>query len=320
MKRSADLLDGYDAETIPLAPDPWPPTVATLVRHLAPPEEPVGAVLYLHGYNDYFFQAGYGPRFAALGLAFYALDLRRFGRSLRPGHVPSHTEDLAAYHEEIDAALRRIRGRDQHRRVLLFGHSTGGLIAALYASDRAAVGEVDALLLNSPFFAFHANRAQRALLEAVVPLAARLRPLAVLPHTPDPILAWSLHARYGRGGRWSYDESWKRPGDLPRRLGWLTAVSRAHRRVRAGLDLPLPILTLHSARTKTGEGWDASALETDVVLDVATMKRISGALGPQARTEAIDGALHDVFLSPLPAAERAWEAAGRWIRALRWGT
>ncbi len=320
MKRSLDVLDGYDAETITLAPDGWPPTVATLVRYRSPPAEPLGAVLYLHGHNDYFFQAEYGARFAAAGLAFYALDLRRCGRSLRPGQLQAYTDDLSSYREEIDAAIRRIRGRDGHRRLLLFGHSTGGLIATVYAADRAAVGEVDALLLDAPFFAFRASRRERLLLGALVPLAAHLRPTNILPRQVRPFFSWSLHRRYGRGGRWSYDEAWKRPGDLPHRLGWLAAVARAHERVEGGLDLPMPILTLHSARSGGGEDWNPTYLNSDVVLDVDTMARLGRELGPRAWSEAVEGALHDVFLSPEPAAERAWAIAMAWIDRLGWGT
>ncbi|MEK8226237.1 alpha/beta hydrolase [Oerskovia sp. M15] len=40
------------------------------------------AVLYVHGFVDYFFQAHLGDAFEEHGYAFYAIDLRGYGRSL----------------------------------------------------------------------------------------------------------------------------------------------------------------------------------------------------------------------------------------------
>ena len=51
-------------------------------------------MLYLHGWNDYFFQTHLADAFAALGFDFYALDLRRYGRSLRNGHLRGFITDL----------------------------------------------------------------------------------------------------------------------------------------------------------------------------------------------------------------------------------
>ena len=46
------------------------------------------AVLYLHGWNDYFFQTHLADYLSDIGYDFYALDLRRYGRSMRPGQLP----------------------------------------------------------------------------------------------------------------------------------------------------------------------------------------------------------------------------------------
>ena len=310
-----DPLDGYEREDLLLAPDAFPPTLATLVRWTAPPPDARCAVLYLHGYNDYFFQGNYGPRTAVGGRAFYALDLRRYGRSLRPFQPACFVEDLSTYYEEIDAAIRRIRGRDGHQRLVLHGHSTGGLIAALYAHDRAEVGEVDALLLNSPFFDFRGPRRTRWPLKTVVPLLARLAPLAVVSRPDDPLYAWSLNRRLGHGGRWTYDETWKRPGDLPYRAGFLAACRAGHRRVKGGLAIPCPTLTLHSARSGGGDEWNPSYRDSDAVLQVEKMAMYAARLGPRSTARAIDGALHDVFLSAEPVAEQAWQEAERWMDA-----
>ncbi|WP_217617359.1 alpha/beta hydrolase, partial [Cellulomonas sp. GbtcB1] len=68
------------------------------------------------------------------GYDLYARDLRDYGRSTRAGREPNDTRSLAVYAEEIDAEVRLVRER--HDQVVLLGHSTGGLIAALGAQHR----------------------------------------------------------------------------------------------------------------------------------------------------------------------------------------
>src|SRR5439155_25388592 len=123
------LLPG--CETLELAfPDDYDgPVVATLVR-LPTANAERGAVLYVHGFSDYFFQRHMAERFAAEGYAFYALDLRKYGRSLRPHQHPNFCKSLTEYYADLDAALELIGGP-----LLLAGHSMGGLVTALYAHE-----------------------------------------------------------------------------------------------------------------------------------------------------------------------------------------
>ena len=68
-------------------------------------------MLYLHGWNDYFFQTHLADYLTELGLDFYALDLRRYGRSLRRGQLRGFITDLDDYGERA----RRGGGPDRDR-------------------------------------------------------------------------------------------------------------------------------------------------------------------------------------------------------------
>ena len=109
-----DLLGpDFQQRTMPLADDEEGEVVATLVRHHPPEREglrPARAVLYVHGWSDYFFQTHLAEYWTALGAAFYALDLRKYGRSLRDHQSPGYVTDLATYDEDIEAALAVIAG------------------------------------------------------------------------------------------------------------------------------------------------------------------------------------------------------------------
>src|SRR5256885_11416266 len=140
------LLPGFEALELDFPADYDGQVVATLVR-LPTPHAERGAVLYVHGYSDYFFQRHMAERFAAEGYAFYALDLRKYGRSMRPHQHPNFCKSLSEYYPDIARAIDVIG-----EPVLVAGHSTGGLVCALYMHEGAGREAVRALWLNSPFF------------------------------------------------------------------------------------------------------------------------------------------------------------------------
>ena len=110
----------YRVETISLPPDSEGPVVATLVT--LEPASPNGrAVLHVHGFADYFFHTEYARWWADRGYTFYALDLRKYGRSLREHQTPNYVADLDEYYAEIDLAWWRITRRDGHREVIASG-------------------------------------------------------------------------------------------------------------------------------------------------------------------------------------------------------
>src|SRR5262245_49875278 len=123
------LLPGFEALELGFAADYDGEVCATLVRLPGGPARR-GAVLYVHGFVDYFFQRHMAERFALEGYDFYGLDLRKHGRSLRAHQHPNFCKDLAEYYDDITRAIDTIGAP-----LLLAGHSTGGLICALYAHE-----------------------------------------------------------------------------------------------------------------------------------------------------------------------------------------
>ena len=97
----------YQALTLPLADDREGPVVSTLVRRRG--DRPTtSAVLYLHGFSDYFHQKELADFHIARGDDFYAVDLRKNGRSLLPHQTPANMTDVSDYYPELDAALATI--------------------------------------------------------------------------------------------------------------------------------------------------------------------------------------------------------------------
>ena len=132
-KYQPDILgSGYEQLTLNFPNDYDGQVIATLVRKKAKTST-VKAVLYIHGFIDYFFQTEMAEQFNQHGYDFYALDLRKYGRSILPHQKPYYVLDLAEYNEEITSALNIIQD-EGHNSIVLSGHSTGGLITTLYAA------------------------------------------------------------------------------------------------------------------------------------------------------------------------------------------
>lgn len=302
-----DVLPGFQARTLRLGRDESGEVVATLVRLL--PASPTGrAVLYVHGFVDYFFQAHMARAFVDRGWAFYAIDLRDHGRSIRPGRVPNMCSDIREYFADLTAAIDLI-GAEQPGHLLLMAHSTGGLTSSLYLHDGDRRQRVAALLLNSPFFEFNVP----FVLERVLPVvaaAARVAPEMQTGALP-PFYGQSIHS--SQRGEWDYDLAWKPLAGFPPRLRWVRAVRRAQHELQAGLAIEVPVLVLRSARTAWGtRRWKDEFTSADIVLDVAHIARYSPGLGRDVRVVALDGALHDVVLSAQPVRAKALQLMIDW--------
>ena len=70
--------------------------------------------------------------FADRGYRVYGVDLHKCGRSWREGQTPHFTTDLSRYDRDLELALGIMRTENPGAQVLVYGHSTGGLVVALW--------------------------------------------------------------------------------------------------------------------------------------------------------------------------------------------
>lgn len=319
-------LDGYELLTLPLGPDPdgEDPISATLVRKpgILSASSP-GAVLYVHGYTDYFFQEELADFFHARGYPFYALDLRKCGRSYAAQQTPHYITDLAMYDEELDAALAVITGElaaaGAAERVLVAGHSTGGLITPLWldrmrTTDPARHATISGLLVNSPWLDLQGERILRtSATAAVLSTVGRVRGKALVPRGMSAAYGESLHV--DSHGEWSYDLDRKPLSGFPVTFGWMNAIRQGHLAVHRGIDAGVPVLSLRSDTTHFAGSYRAAVDTADCVLDVAQIAQWSPFLAHRVLSVAIPDARHDVFLSlPAPRAE-AYRTVDAWLRS-----
>jgi alpha-beta hydrolase superfamily lysophospholipase len=311
-----DVLPGFERLTLRLAPDDEGAVVATLVRR----ERDAAAadcgvdVLYVHGWIDYFFQTHLADFWERLGVRFHALDLRKYGRSLLPHQTAGFVASLDTYDEDLEAALDAMGhapGTAERRRLVLMGHSTGGLTLSLWAARHPE--RVDALVLNSPWLEFQTREVGRRVLEPGIRAQAAVAPRSRLVNVDLGFYTRSISARFD--GEWAYDAAWRPDLGWRATPAWLAAVFRGHEQVARGLDIGVPILVLLSARSALGMRWHPDMLTSDSVLDVVGVARRVPSLGSLVTLVRLDGALHDVTLSAAPVRDVVWRETERWFRA-----
>lgn len=297
------------ARTIPLPPDEEGDVVATLVSAADGPRHE-RAVLFVHGFVDYFFHAEHARHWMDHGYDFYALDLRKHGRSILPHQTPNFVRDIRVHGAEISAAVRQVR-RDHPGpgiRVVLLGASTGGLVTSLWV--HAHPGAVDALVLNSPWFDHRGPWFERVALtwaaEVLGTLTPRLRLAGIKPH-----YGRALHV--ASGGAWDYNLAWKPHEGFPARAAWGRSTRRGHRRLHAGLAIQEPVLVCASARNGPIDRPSPALADSDCVLDVRDMVKYAPRLGADVTVVRVEGGIHDLALSPPPARAEYERAVFDWL-------
>ena len=353
----------YESRTIPLMDDDAGPVVATLVRYrgrassaptsspaapaLSPapttsptdthsacseatPQAPRFVLLYIHGRNDYFFQRELAEDIAGCGGAFYALDLRRYGRSLRPGQRMGFVSNLSLYDEDIAEALDLIREDYPDLPLVLMGHSTGGLLATLWANRHP--GALDGLILNSAWLEMQTMASMRSAVAPILERIASRNPMWAVPGGDGP----DHYGRSLREGRnaldaplpdslaaypddpavkgWSYALEWKRPGSYPAYAAWLEAILDGHENVASSVHLDIPVLSMMSTTSYFGEEFTEAVFSSDVVLDREVILERSARLGPLVTVASFPGK-HDLLLSDPQVRAEVYETMNRWIGA-----
>ena len=163
-QKSVDPELGGPYQVYPIEVNPYDKVFhATLIeypygsspRAVSHEPKPRGIILYVHGYNDYFFQEELAEKSDSAGFAFFAIDLHYNGRSYSEGEPRSDMRSVKEYYAELDAAValsKKIaaKGSNVNLPFVILGHSQGGLITPNYLNERNSE-DFAALVLNSPF-------------------------------------------------------------------------------------------------------------------------------------------------------------------------
>ncbi len=312
-----ELGEPYKVYPIETSPDSSEVFYSTLIEYpfgSSPRAEPQntslrGIILYVHGYNDYYFQKELAEKADSAGYAFFAIDLHYCGRSYAAGDRRADMRSVKEFYSELDIAVelcKKIAVDDYEEAenfpFIILGHSQGGLIASLYVADRDE--RFAALVLNSPFLQLNSNWFERNIVASLLSEVALFMPDFSAETTGDPNYAYSLMK--SEKGEWEYNLKWKSVTRPTLHLGWLRAILRAQSRVHSRLNIKPPVLVMHSGCSAKSETWTDDYSRCDVVLDVDAIEEWAPYLGEDVTTKTIQGGLHDLLLSRKEVRDNAY--------------
>lgn len=306
-----DMLGkGFRQATI-VQPSDYEGSVTCTIIKKNTPEKSTKAVLYVHGFNDYFFQEEMAERYIREGFNFYAVDLRKCGRSWLSHQKFNDVRDLSEYYADIDTALAVIRSEGSEK-VLLSGHSLGGLVVSMYAGERTGKEQFDAILLNSPFFAMNIKSGLKKTALPLLIKRAEKHPEATIDSGLSPLYGESLHIT--AHGEWSYSLGFKPLIAPPVSLGWVRAVHNAQLKVSQGLQINKPVLVLHSAKSIDEKKWSDVFFTGDAVLNVDEIAKQAQNIVGQYSIQAVQGGMHDLILSKKPVRDEVYSTIFNWAK------
>ncbi len=306
-----DILEGYEARYVNQGETFDGPCRSTIIRRLCK-RPSKRAILYVHGFNDYFFQKEMGEIYNDSGFNFYAVDLRRYGRSRLPWQYPFNVRKHAEYFHDIDSALSQIR-RDGNTDITLCGHSTGGLTVSLLGAVKGKDCGVDRIATNSPFLEWNFSPFMRDVAVPVIAFFGQLDKNGTHRQAHCDGYAYSLLKQHH--GEWEYDTNWKMIYSPPVTFSWIKAINNAQSELmRKAKDITVPILVMHSSRKIDGCGWTPEFQTGDCVLDPEMIRKRGEKLGSRRMVCAIDSGLHDLILSRKEVREAAYDSIFSFIR------
>lgn len=304
------LGTGYEQLTLNFPDDYEGKVTATLVRKKAA-QATKKAVLYIHGFIDYFFQTEMAEQFNAHGYDFYALDLRKYGRSHLPHQKYYYVLNLSEYNAEITEALNII-GNEGHDHVVLSGHSTGGLTTTLYVAHHPDHPLIKALWCNSPFYNFNMPAwKEKFALPRLSALGGHFPNLRF----PSELNKWyvtSLHKSLK--GEWDFSLEWKKPSYPKVYLSFVHAIYEAQKEIHSGTQISVPTLVMHSHQTKNPRKFNQDAQTSDVILSVKGIEKYAKKLQGDVTIMTIKNGLHDLVLSAPPVRAEVYTKLFTWLQ------
>ena len=306
-----DILGaGYEQMTLNFPDDYEGKVTATLVRKKAA-QKTRKAVLYIHGFIDYFFQTEMAEQFNQHDYDFYALDLRKYGRSHLPHQKFYNVRNLNEYDAEISQALDII-AHEGHDCVLLAGHSTGGLTTTLYVAHNPEHPLIKALWLNSPFYDFNMPTWKKKLALPKLSVLGKYCPNLKFPSELNKFYVQSLHSAFH--GEWNFNLNWKKKSYPLVHLSFVHAIFEAQKELQQAVRISVPTLVMHSHQTTSPKKWNKDAQTSDIILDIKDIERCANKLPGDVNVMTIKDGLHDLVLSAPTVRQHVYTQLFTWLK------
>lgn len=312
LRYEQDILGADFSKATIQQPDDYEGKVTCTLVKKHRTEKSKQGVLYIHGFNDYFFQSEMAREFDAHGFAFYAMDLRKYGRSYLSHQKFNNVRNLEEYFADIDTALRVMK-QEGIEQILLVGHSTGGLIVSLYASHNSANPMFDAVFLNSPFFDFNLNPVLEKVGLPIIVNQGKKKPNKLMKQGLDSSYGQSIYK--GDRGEWDYLLALKPHISPPVNYGWIKAIRDGQKKIHRGVTISKPVLVMHSDKSAYYKKWTDDLYSADGVLCVKDIEKYAKRIQGNVQMVEIKDGMHDLVLSKKEVRAHVYTELFSWLNS-----
>tara|TARA_A100000164_G_scaffold268535_1_gene240439 strand:- start:743 stop:1846 length:1104 start_codon:yes stop_codon:yes gene_type:complete len=252
------------------------------------------ALLWVHGFNDYYFHFNIGDMLVNdYDTDIYAITLRRYGSTIKKDdNLLFYTDDLDEYLEDIDICFNKILNNN-YDKIIMYGHSTGGLTSTIYCDRGTYKKKINGLILNSPFFDLNDSPFMEWILKNIIYYLGIINPKFQLSGNDNT--QWNATSEETLE-RFYFNPEYKLRGNSPIYAGWIKAVHYYQNKIHnREININVPAIVLYSNKTLKYPVQD----DGDNVLDVNEINKYSNYLGGtnEVVEYIIKNATHDVLCS-----------------------
>jgi len=241
-------------------------------------------IIWLPGRNDYFYHYHISQHFDDYDI--YSI-LYRNCHELKED-VTDYIYDIKQSHNEIDMVYDYFN-LNLYDEVILYGHSTGGLIAILYQDTTK--NKINKMVLNAPWLHYKFNDYDHYIFNYLL--------YYIIPYMPEYDLTNNKSFRENKyvlmlSNKFNFDCIYKKKYNTPIISSWFRNIIKYHSDISNDkIKLKYETLILLSDHTSKYKGANTG----DEVLDIDKHKEQILKLGHNIKLHLIKDASHDVFVS-----------------------
>jgi len=258
------------------------------------------ALLWVHGFNDYYFHFKIGDTLVnEYDTDIYAITLRRYGSTIKKNdNLLFYTNNLEEYFEDINICINEILNNN-YEKIIMYGHSTGGLTSTIYCDRGLYKNKIDGLILNSPFYDLNDSSIMEWISKNIIYYLGVINPqfqLSALDNTQ-----WNA-TNEETLERFYFNPKYKLRGNSPIYAGWIKTIHYYQNQIHnSKINISIPIIVLYSDKTLKYPKQDKG----DNILDVNEINKYSDLIGKNVKEYIIKDATHDVFCSEYKSRNKA---------------
>ena len=250
--------------------------------------------IYIPGNNDYFHVQTMAQNLKRKGYNFYAISFPNFGfaSDAKDTHFSSFNS-IPFLFQYIDVILSHYKIKKID---ILFGHSTGGLIATMYAEYKNKKNQfIERLVLSSPFFDWYSEpnaksfmKKEEFLEQVITPLGLIIPLVNVKTAIGTPNLTTCQEFN-----EINFNPKYKSLINTHTYPEWIRAVTIAHERIQKGtVNVKCTVDIFHSDKSVY---W-TYADDADNTLDVDDIKKYGKLISSDVRLHEIPNSIHSTFM------------------------